>query len=85
MTIADPVQRIGPAEIGGDLDILHLTATTLAIIVGVLALAIRPDRTAIVRIVAELADVLDHHVHAVRIALAQMARPMCCSAVSHPA
>src|SRR5450755_3092293 len=38
-----------------------------------LAPAIGPDRTAIVRIVAELADVLDHHGNAVGVALAEMA------------
>ena len=38
------------------------------------------DRAVIVDVVAQLADVLDHHVHAVRVALAQMAAARCCSA-----
>src|SRR5215470_10300872 len=62
-----------PAEIGRDLGVPHLAATALAIIVGVPASAIGPDRTAVVRIVAELTDVLDHHGDAVGVALAEMA------------
>src|SRR5882757_8878442 len=62
-----------PAEIGCYLCVLHLAATTLAIVVGMLAPAIGPDRTAIVRIVAELADVLYHHGDAVGVTLAEVA------------
>src|SRR5215469_17932933 len=62
-----------PAEIGRYLGVPHLAATALAIIVGVLAPAVGPDRTAVVRIVAELADVLDHHGDAVSVTLAKMA------------
>src|SRR6185437_5731117 len=63
---------IGPAQICGDLDILHLPATAFAIVIGVPALAIRADRTGIIRVMAQLANVLDHHVHAVGVTLAQM-------------
>ena len=73
MTIDEPVAGIGPAEIGADLDIPDLAAAALAVVVGVLALAVGADRAGIVGVVAQLADVLDHHVHAVRVALAQMA------------
>src|SRR5690242_15270223 len=62
-----------PAEIGRDLGILDLTATALAIIVGMLPLAIRSDRATIVGIVAKLPHILDHHGDAVGIALAEMA------------
>src|SRR6185437_9888183 len=47
----------GPAEIGRQLGVPHLAATALAMVIGVLAPAIGPDRTAVVRIVAKLADV----------------------------
>src|SRR5438105_2129424 len=62
-----------PTEIGRHLGIPHLAATTLAIIVAVLPPAIGPDGATIVRIVAELAHVLDHHGDAVGIAFAEMA------------
>src|ERR1700719_228803 len=65
-------RRVGPAEIGADLDIPHLTAAALAIIVGMLAFAVGADRTGIIRVMAQLAGVLDDHVHAVGVALAQM-------------
>src|SRR5262249_11702647 len=45
---------------------------TLAVVIGVLAPAIAADRAAVIDVMTQLADVLDHHVHAVRIALAQM-------------
>src|ERR1700759_383550 len=61
-----------PAEIGRHLGIPHLTATALTMIIGVLPLAIGPDRTTVVGIVAELADILDHHGDAVGVALAEM-------------
>src|SRR5215510_15446797 len=64
--------RHGPAKIGGDLASLHLPAAAFIIVVGVLAFAIRPYRTAVVDVMTQLAHVLDHHVHAVRVALAQM-------------
>src|SRR5262245_18015837 len=65
--------RHGPAEIGGDFALLHLATAALAVVVGVPALAVRSDRTGIIDIVAQLSHVLDHHVHAVRIALTQVA------------
>src|SRR5690349_15501488 len=61
-----------PAEIGRDLGVPHLAATALAIIESVLPSAIRPDRTVVVRIMAELADILDHHRDAMGVALAEM-------------
>src|SRR5215831_13178290 len=62
-----------PAEIGRYFGVPHLAATALAIVVGVLPPAVGPDRAAVVRIVAELADILDDHCDAVGIALAEMA------------
>src|SRR5207248_9340382 len=47
-------RRIGPAEIGADFDILDLAAAALAVVVGVLALAVRPDRAGIIDIAAQL-------------------------------
>ena len=73
MTMAEPVPGIGPAQVGGDLAVLHLAAAALAVVVGVLALAVGPDGAGVVDVVAQLAHVLDHHVHAVRVALAEMA------------
>src|SRR6476660_780168 len=64
--------RHGPAEVGGHLAFLHLPAAALLVVVGVLALAVGTHGAAVVDIVAQLAHVLDHHIHAVRIALAQM-------------
>src|SRR5712692_1820028 len=66
-------RRVGPAEIGADLHIPDLAAAALLVIVGVLAFAVRADRTGIIDIVAQLPGVLDDHIHAVGIALAQMA------------
>src|ERR1700722_4892588 len=65
--------RIGPTQIGSHLDVAHLAAAALAIVESVLPLAVRPDGTRIIRVVAQLAHVLDHHVHTVRISPAQMA------------
>src|ERR1700719_1166057 len=65
--------RIGPAQIGGHLDVAHLATAALPIVKGMLPFAVRPDGTRIVRVVAQLAHVFDHHVHAVGVALAQMA------------
>src|SRR3954469_11032545 len=64
--------RHGPAEVGGHLAGLHLAAAALLVVVGMLALAVGADRTAVVDIMAQLAHVLDHHVHAVRVTLAQV-------------
>src|SRR4029078_3488497 len=64
--------RHGPAQVGGDLAPLDLPASAFLVVVGVLALAVGADGTAVVDVLAQLAHVLDHHVHAVRIALAQM-------------
>src|SRR3546814_20573562 len=44
-----------------------------AVIVCVLTSAVGTDGTVVVHVAAELADVLDHHVHAVGVTLAQMA------------
>src|ERR1051326_4556049 len=62
----------GPAEVGGDFDVLRLAAAALAIVIGVAALAVGTDRAAVVHVMAQLAHVLDHHVDAVGVALAQM-------------
>src|SRR5208282_1177582 len=50
-----------------------LATAAFLVIVGVLALAVGPDRTGIIGVVPQLPGVFDHHVHAVGIALAQMA------------
>src|SRR5688572_9809766 len=65
--------RVGPAEVGGHLAVLHLPTAAFLVVVGVPALAVRTDGAAVVGVVAQLAHVFDHHVHAVRIALALMA------------
>src|SRR5581483_11082262 len=65
--------RHGPAEVGGDLASLDLPAAALPVVVGVPAPAVRADGAAVVGVVPQLAHVLDHHAHAVRVALAQMA------------
>src|SRR5262245_19844740 len=62
----------GPAEVGAHLATLHLAAAAFPIVVAVAALAIRSQGTGVVDVVAQLAHVLDHHVHAVRVALTQM-------------
>src|SRR6516225_10662321 len=64
--------RHRPAEIGAHLAVSNLTAATLPVVVGVLAPAVGANRAAVVDIVAQLADVFDHHVHAVGVALAQV-------------
>src|SRR5262249_15628985 len=61
----------GPAEIHGDLRVLDLPALLRRVVVGVLAL--RPAGAIIVHRAPELARVLDHHRHAVGVALAQVA------------
>src|SRR5262245_54384809 len=62
-----------PAQIGTQLGALHLAASTFAVIIGVLALAVRSHRAGIVHVAAQLANVLDDHIHAVGVALAEMA------------
>ncbi len=73
MTIDDAVAGLAQPR-------LALTSTSLTwrqppslVVVGVLALAVGADRAGIVDVVAQLPHVLDHHVHAVGVALAQMA------------
>src|SRR5262245_53090657 len=68
-----PGARIGPAEVRGHLAVLHLPTAPFLVVVGVPAPAVRADGAAVVDVVAQLAYVFDHHVHAVRVALAQMA------------
>ena len=70
--MAEPVIGLAQPRLAVTSISLHLAAAALAIVIGVLAFAVRPDRAGIVDVVAKLADVLDHHVHAVRVALAQM-------------
>src|SRR5262249_5138592 len=60
-------------EIGGHLDVAHLAAAAFAVVIAVDALAVGPTRAIVVGVVAELAHILDHHVEAVRVALAEMA------------
>src|SRR5258705_4478767 len=62
-----------PAQIRTQLSILHLAASTLAVIIGVLALAVGSNGTGIVHVAAQLAHVLNDHIHAVGVALAEMA------------
>src|SRR5437867_542531 len=64
--------RHGPAQVGAHLAALHLPAAAFLVVVGVPALAVGTHGAAVVDVVAQLAHVLDHHVHAVRVALAQM-------------
>src|SRR5688572_602151 len=40
--------RHGPTEVRGHLDVLHLATLTFLVVVGVLALAVRADRAAVV-------------------------------------
>src|SRR5207247_6521294 len=63
--------RHGPAEVHGDRRVLHLPALARRIVVAVLALG--PAGAVVVHEAAELSHVLDHHAHAVGVALAQMA------------
>ncbi len=66
-------RRDRPAEVGGQLHIAHLAAAAFGVVVGMPPLAVRPDRAGVVDLAAQLAGVLDHHVHAVGIALAEVA------------
>src|SRR4029077_2730654 len=50
-----------------------LATATLAVIECVLAFAVAANRARIIGVVAQLAGVLDHHVHAMGVALAEMA------------
>src|ERR1700720_650893 len=52
-------RRVGPAEIGADLDIPHLAAATLAVIISMLAFAVGADRAGIIGVVAQLPGVFD--------------------------
>src|SRR2546428_8910081 len=61
----------GPAEVHRDLGVLDLAALARGIVVRVDALG--GARTVVVHGAAELAHVLDHHGHAVRVALADVA------------
>src|SRR5947207_15317154 len=63
--------RHGPAQVHGDLGVLHLTATARRVVVRVHALG--GLRAVVVHGPAELAHVLDHHGHAVGVTLAEMA------------
>src|SRR5437867_9800032 len=63
--------RHGPAEIHRDLDVLHLAAMAGGVVVGVHAVG--GAGAVVVHGAAELAHVLDHHRHAVRVALAEVA------------
>src|SRR5262245_59717240 len=63
-------RRHRPAQVHGDLGVLHLTAATGGVIVGVDSL--RRLRAVVVRGAPELPDVLDDHRHPVRVALAQV-------------
>src|SRR5262244_1769418 len=63
--------RHRPAEIHGDLRVLHLAALARRVVVAVLALG--RAGAVIVDQAAELAHVLDDHAHAVRVALAEVA------------
>src|SRR6266545_7052421 len=61
----------GPAEVHRDLGVLDLAALARGIVVRVDALG--GARTVVVHGAAQLAHVLDHHGHAVRVALAEVA------------
>src|ERR1700733_9751404 len=67
-----PGHWVGPAEIGGDLDVSHLAAAAFTIVVAVLALAVRSHRARVIDVMPKLSDIFDDHIHAVRIAFAQM-------------
>src|SRR5215470_10479462 len=62
-----------PAQIRTQLRILYLAASTFPVVIGVLAFAVGADRTGIVHVAAQLAHVLDDHIHTVGVALAEMA------------
>src|SRR5262245_52348994 len=60
----------GPAEVHGDLGVLDLTTVARGVVVGVHAFG---RARAVVDGATELADVLAHHRHTVRVALAEVA------------
>src|SRR6185503_15512797 len=64
-------RRHRPSEVHGDSGILDLPAAPRRVVVGVLALG--GAGAVVVHRAAELAHVLDHHAHAVGVALAEMA------------
>src|SRR5262249_44272921 len=64
-------RRHRPSEVHGDAGILDLPAAPGRVVVGVLALG--GARAVVVDGAPELAHVLDHHAHAVGVALAEMA------------
>src|SRR5262249_1385660 len=63
--------RRGPAHVHGDLGVPHLAAAAGPVVVAVHAL--HRVRAVVVDGAAELADVLDHHAHPVRVPLAEVA------------
>src|SRR5262249_38153408 len=63
-------RRGAPPHVHGQLDISDLTTAALAVVIGVLAVG--GARTVVIHLVAKLADVLYHHVHAMGVALAQV-------------
>src|SRR3990167_1842224 len=60
-----------PAEVHGDLRVLDLPALARRVVVGVLPLG--PARAVVVGRPPQLADILDHQVHPVRVPLAELA------------
>src|SRR6266436_10104839 len=64
-------RRHGPSEVHRDAGVPHLSAPPRSVVIAVLALG--PPRAGVVDLAAELADVLDHHRHAMGVALAEMA------------
>src|SRR2546425_4731611 len=67
-----PGRWVGPAEIGADFDIPDLAAAAFLVIIGVPALTVGADRAGIIGVMAQLPGVLDDHVHAVGVALAEV-------------
>src|SRR5436309_14035206 len=63
--------RHRPAEVHRDLGVLHLTAAARGVVVGVAALG--RLRAVVVHGSPELAAILNHHRHSVRVALAAVA------------
>src|SRR5437879_13753812 len=63
--------RHRPAEVHRDLGVLHLTAAARGVVVGVDALG--RLWAVVVHGSPELADILNHHRHSVRVALAEVA------------
>src|SRR5882672_8116172 len=61
-----------PAQIRTQLRILHLAAAPFPIVISMLARAVGSERTGIVYVAAQLAHVLNDHIHAVGVAFAEM-------------